>query len=193
MFHLGQVALDAGRPEEALTHFEKASEIARTSDLFYFAIWAKPNIAEALLAMGRVGEALPLLQDEDAGYGVVHDLIRAQWLAALAKGLSLSGDRGGAESKLREVLDAARRMQQPHLEQLALRRLAMTAVRDAGAAEDLLHRAHTIATREGYAPDVSRIRARAAELGVGLPELFDDRPRRARGTPAPANGAGGRT
>ncbi len=176
MFHLGQVALDAGRPEEALTHFEKASEIARTSDLFYFAIWAKPNIAEALLEMGRVGEALPLLQDEDAGYGVVHDLIRAQWLAALAKGLSLSGDRGGAESKLREVLDAARRMQQPHLEQLALSRLALTAVRDAGAAEDLLHRAHTIATREGYAPDVSRIRARAAELGVGLPELFDEDP-----------------
>ena len=172
--HGGQVALDAGRVEEALKLFNESLEIARTSDLFYFAAWAKPNIGEALLATGQVGRALDLLRDRAKRDHVVHELIRMQWLAALGKGLTLDGDPDGAKSALRPVIEAARRMEQPHLEQLALRRMALAmARRDDGAAAGLLREALAIALREGYAPDLARIRTHAAELSIDLSDNRD--------------------
>lgn len=160
----GLAALVAGDPEAALGPLRRAADLEAGMGVVDPAVFAvRPDLAEPLVAVGRLEEAAGVIGGARAGAvrlgrrGVVASLDRADGLLRLAL-----RDHDGAERRLRSAVEAHRELRQPL--QLGRDLLALGIAerrrKRRGAARGLLEQAREVFTDSG-AP---RWAARAAEL-----------------------------
>jgi ATP/maltotriose-dependent transcriptional regulator MalT len=127
LLHDGIVTELEGRVADSIPLFEAALGMARKAELPFFEDWILVELGEALLALGDDRRALALLEATCARSAArVVPQFDALARAALGKALTLAGRTEAAEATLMGVLEYAHKVGHRQLEQMALRRLAVT-------------------------------------------------------------------
>jgi DNA-binding CsgD family transcriptional regulator len=124
---LGFIELSLGDPAAALGYFERGLELERNSGYDPCVLRLVPDTVEAMLAIGRLQDARPLVEALEA-HGKRLDRAWALATGARCRGLlqAAAGDLAGAQKSLERALQEHERLPQPF--ELARTLLAMGSV-----------------------------------------------------------------
>lgn len=107
--NLGSHHLEEGRWDEALTHLDRAKDVAEANDHRWFLPMTRSNRAHVLLHLGRLEEAADEARRSIQLWERLGSAFATYPVPNLARSFALRGDRGTAERLLRSVMTETER------------------------------------------------------------------------------------